>query len=52
MSGTTGSGLGLERGGRQFDWRPKGKCLLGPSETMGHRDELTERFLKKLYFKI
>ena len=39
MSGKAGSGLRLERRGRQFDWGPKGKCLLAPSETMGHREE-------------
>ena len=36
------SGLGLERGGREFIWRWKSKgfvnkCLLGQAETMGHR---------------
>ena len=43
-----GSGLGLQRAGRQFMWRWKSKCLinkclLGCSETMGHRVDLNSR---------
>ena len=37
-----GSGLRIQRGGRQFTWRWKSKywvnkCLLGPAETVGYR---------------
>ena len=38
------NGLGPQRGGRQLTWRWKSECLvnkhlLGPAETVGHREE-------------
>lgn len=43
-----GGGLGRPRGGRPWPWTWTSKCwgstcLLGQAETVGHREELTDR---------